>query len=48
MASFESMQGNFLSAYDHLWQSVMLKDSVFDEESDRRIGELQMIFEIKT
>ncbi len=47
MASLDSLKGDYYAAYNHLLKSAVLKDSIFNEESDRRIEELKVIYEIK-
>ncbi|MDA3944074.1 MAG: tetratricopeptide repeat-containing sensor histidine kinase [Bacteroidetes bacterium] len=47
LASLDSLKGDYQSAYKHLLQSAVLKDSIFNEESDRRIEELKVIYGIK-
>jgi len=47
LASLDSLKGDYQSAYKRLQHSAFLKDSIFNEESDSRIGELKVIYEIK-
>jgi signal transduction histidine kinase len=47
IASLDSLKGDYQAAYKRLQQSAFLKDSIFNEESDRRIEELKVIYDIK-